>query len=326
MHKYTASRDPYWDVVKGLLIILVVLGHAAQYAEGGDYGNLPLFKGIYLFHMPLFALVSGYFAHQSFQRHGWRFIVRNARHLLLPSLFPLLIYTACIIVKACLTGVVSRTPQLGIFQLVWFLICMFECSVFAGILFHRKSLCWRTTWIALPMILAVTCCEFPFAGKFTFLYPFFLIGAWVRAYGCKLNLVWAGVVASTVYSSVFCIFRGGWYVYDAPMDYLSISWEVVSIYLIRMVGGIAGCFLFLFVCKRLAWIQRNKALQTLGRNTLPIYILQGYFWLLFLTCSFPKTNIWTCFPLAITVVALCYMAGQLIKRLPLLRLLMFGEL
>lgn len=31
------EREPYWDAVKALLIILVVAGHAIQFLMGGDF-------------------------------------------------------------------------------------------------------------------------------------------------------------------------------------------------------------------------------------------------------------------------------------------------
>ena len=50
------QRSLYWDTLKGLLIILVVLGHCGTALSNG------LISAIYAFHMPLFILVSGYFS------------------------------------------------------------------------------------------------------------------------------------------------------------------------------------------------------------------------------------------------------------------------
>ena len=65
------NRDTTLDIAKGLLIILVVLGHAIQYSFGTEYtqsreffSNI-VFKTIYSFHMPLFMLISGYLFHNS---------------------------------------------------------------------------------------------------------------------------------------------------------------------------------------------------------------------------------------------------------------------
>lgn len=54
-----AVRSPYWDNIKGILIILVVLGHAFwpyKNLDGMEY----VVEVIYLFHMPAFVFVSGY--------------------------------------------------------------------------------------------------------------------------------------------------------------------------------------------------------------------------------------------------------------------------
>ena len=66
----TAKRDIYWDIIKGVAIFLVVLGHSLQYFYiDSAYSNTDfLFSFIYSFHMPLFMVVSGYFAYSSFSK------------------------------------------------------------------------------------------------------------------------------------------------------------------------------------------------------------------------------------------------------------------
>lgn len=48
------QRDPFWDTLKAILIVLVVLGHTGT-ALGEKWLSV-----IYAFHMPLFIFVSGY--------------------------------------------------------------------------------------------------------------------------------------------------------------------------------------------------------------------------------------------------------------------------
>ncbi len=63
------TRIGYWDNVKGILIFLVVLAH--YFGTGMVYGTehtgavlipVSIYTFIYLFHMPLFAFISGYFS------------------------------------------------------------------------------------------------------------------------------------------------------------------------------------------------------------------------------------------------------------------------
>jgi len=55
------ERDHYFDNVKGALIMLVVIGHFLLPMERTRFVG-SLIHIIYLFHMPMFALISGYFA------------------------------------------------------------------------------------------------------------------------------------------------------------------------------------------------------------------------------------------------------------------------
>lgn len=61
MNKTSNRRLDYIDEIRGIAIILVVIGHAIQvlYAPGVFDENM-LFKIIYSFHMPLFMCISGY--------------------------------------------------------------------------------------------------------------------------------------------------------------------------------------------------------------------------------------------------------------------------
>lgn len=54
------TRILWADRLKGLLIVLVVLGHAIQETLGGDCFNNHLWNIIYSFHMPAFMAVSGF--------------------------------------------------------------------------------------------------------------------------------------------------------------------------------------------------------------------------------------------------------------------------
>ncbi|MEU5562708.1 acyltransferase family protein [Micromonospora musae] len=54
-----AGRHPYIDNVKGLLIVLVVLGHMVRPTVGSSPGGWSIYTLIYLCHMPAFVMLSG---------------------------------------------------------------------------------------------------------------------------------------------------------------------------------------------------------------------------------------------------------------------------
>lgn len=64
---FGGSRSAYWDNVKALLILLVVLGHFLTPLHRTDGTAAPLYYWIYSFHMPAFVFVSGFFS-KSFVR------------------------------------------------------------------------------------------------------------------------------------------------------------------------------------------------------------------------------------------------------------------
>lgn len=68
------KRIDYIDVARGLGIILVVIGHS-----GTPFRNL-----IYLFHMPLFYFLSGYFYKKEYSAHPLLFLKKRLKRLYIP--------------------------------------------------------------------------------------------------------------------------------------------------------------------------------------------------------------------------------------------------
>lgn len=54
------NRLVWADSLKGVLMILVVVGHSIQYVEGDLCESNHLWNAIYSFHMPAFMAVSGW--------------------------------------------------------------------------------------------------------------------------------------------------------------------------------------------------------------------------------------------------------------------------
>lgn len=87
---FIMKRDPYFDNLKFLLIMLVVVGHAVQPLISSISSAKLLYLAIYSFHMPLFAFVSGYFAKDFIQDR------RAFKHIKKYLLLYLVFESACI--------------------------------------------------------------------------------------------------------------------------------------------------------------------------------------------------------------------------------------
>lgn len=69
------GRSHYWDNIKGILILLVVFAHLLYQLQGASSGISATVDYIYLFHMPAFAFVSGYFG-RSEKAHSFERIIK----------------------------------------------------------------------------------------------------------------------------------------------------------------------------------------------------------------------------------------------------------
>lgn len=68
----TKERDYFWDNLKFMLILLVVVGHFVDYHTSSSQITKNIFLWIYSFHMPLFIFVSGYFAKSTINKQRFK--------------------------------------------------------------------------------------------------------------------------------------------------------------------------------------------------------------------------------------------------------------
>ncbi|MCQ2366328.1 MAG: acyltransferase family protein [Akkermansia sp.] len=327
----STGRDPYWDIVKGLLIFLVLFGHSIQIVHldfaSRECFSHPLFKAIYIFHMPLFALVSGYFSVGSISRRGARQIFRAATHLLIPCLTMVAIDNAKMIYLFFKEASALNFRFLEPFGSLWFLICIFECCIFMCILLYRTSWWWRSFWCVFPIALAVFTPAIPWARFFVFIYPFYLLGAYMYSKRWNVKNVWVFILSSVAFVCVNAIFAPVHYVYSAPLNYESHDWVSWLVAAIRFVGGLAGCLCFLYLATLLCRLSWLKVIRDIGKYTLAIYVLQSIFFSYVWLNYFPTVhlNLLLSFVFAVLLLFLLYGCTLLINKSRVLKFFIFGE-
>lgn len=67
-----SKRNPYFDTIKFILIFLVVFGHLLESKMGHSLLCNEMHAFIYLFHMPLFIFISGYFSNKCDSNKFWK--------------------------------------------------------------------------------------------------------------------------------------------------------------------------------------------------------------------------------------------------------------
>lgn len=134
-------REKEFDILKGIGILLVVIGHTG-------ISGLP-YTYIYSFHMPLFFFVSGCFYKR---RPLIEVLERKAKSLLLPWMsFAMLFFIAYTVIDAIkmqnlpealsvnLSALNLMDEHCTLFRSIWFLVCLFEVSVFYALLDRMPS-------------------------------------------------------------------------------------------------------------------------------------------------------------------------------------------
>ncbi|MFF5258656.1 acyltransferase family protein [Actinomadura viridis] len=113
------ERDPFFDNAKFLAILLVVIGHSLAYRL-----NVPMAKGlymfIYMFHMPMFIVVTGYFS------RNWTFAGGKARKLITNVGVPYVVFEIAYSLYDWLVGRNElEVSLLDPYFLTWFLCALF---------------------------------------------------------------------------------------------------------------------------------------------------------------------------------------------------------
>lgn len=133
-------RVPYWDNARFGIITLVVVGHGIQRLTYGSDNALAVYLFIYAFHMPAFALISGYFSKASPPNR--RQMMKVLTDILLPYVIMEMIWT---VVKLLTRGGDDVNPTQPSWTL-WFLLAL---GIFRLILPYLALLRWPLLWAVL---------------------------------------------------------------------------------------------------------------------------------------------------------------------------------
>lgn len=337
------ERSEAIDYCKGWLIFLVVVGHAIQFLiySGPDFWDDPLFKGIYMFHMPLFIGISGYLAYAGINtRSLGKYMVEKIPSYVIPIIsFSAIYRTAWFLIGGeGQSYSVIRLPLVilkeSAFSL-WFLWVLLGCIVLtsllracAGRFFFPSYLVSSGAVLFLPEKASI---EF-----LKFLYPFFQIGYAVAAFGIagcartragKFTFGFCCVIAVVCY----LIWNQGSYIYLSKMR---LACDNIGNILVRFSGGFSASVVVLMIMIRsmtLVGMSFAAALQKVGQFSLPIYILQSYIFTVVGYWVSPVLQIKSvgfgavlALLAGVIVTFICFAVGRFILRCPTAAWLVFG--
>jgi fucose 4-O-acetylase-like acetyltransferase len=165
-------RDPYFDNAKFLAILLVVGGHAIEELRDVRAAHV-VYLFVYMFHMPVFIVVTGYLSRNSTFSGG------KARKLITSVGVPYVIFqVAYSILHSRLYGVPNVTP-LTPYWLMWFLMALFLWRLSVPV---WQQLRWP---IAVAVVLSLLdgtarLGNFLAVNRVLGFLPFFVLGLFLR--------------------------------------------------------------------------------------------------------------------------------------------------
>ena len=284
----TNQRLLAYDAMKCFAIFLVIWGHCIGELSSCDVADRSMYRIIYSFHMPLFMMISGYFAYSSMAMSPFVFFKKKFQNLIYPCLVAGFIIW--IIIESTHSfhyqnddvSIVALLTDFYWFADFWFLKSCFicYCLAFLGI----KSKLKKTYWIVITLLLSQ--CIAPFFVSF--LYPCFLLGMEIRINEGLKKLInqysWA-IVTCFVFM-LFCYSSEAWAKSHGIPNELTnadihVWYELIFYRLFRLLIGIVGALaiyvIFLRLFKREKKCHLYEILADWGRYTLEVYILQNIF-------------------------------------------------
>jgi len=268
----SASRVETVDIVKGIAVYLMVLGHTAQGMWHRGWWVTPaagyFLRFLYSFHMAAFFFVSGLFALQSLDRRGPSlFLMDKLRTLLYP-------YLLWALLNHFIEPFTDRYRVSGVhdwplfFHLVWtgqvswFLITLFTCMMLV-----------LATWKLTPPIrfaLALAMATFaPNTGiiwidRPAAVFPLIAAGIWVGLSIRRLERF--GWIQAILTSAALFLFQA----------YLNWRWPVFSP-IEAVYAGLNGAAALVFFSRALDLSPLSKTIAWFGRGSLAVFLISSYF-------------------------------------------------
>ena len=254
----TKMRDPYWDTLKAMLIVLVVLGHTGT-AMGDKWLSV-----IYAFHMPLFIFISGYFSKkQSFSLLGGG----NKRLVILFLIFN----TAYLALDVALGGGIGLHRLLSPAFALWYILSLIYWRIILQLV-PQRVLDRRVFVLAVAFIVSFGAGFIPMGGELSFqracsFFPFFMLGYYAKQDGWvarlrTLNKIPWSIVLICLFSA--CYFTLPVFYSNTPYE----EWTDCGMRALQLIVALVLCLAIMNVMPA-----RMGRFTDLGKYTLLIYLL-----------------------------------------------------
>lgn len=315
------------DLLRGILIILVIVGHYLQYImynKSSFYNNID-FIMIYSFHMPMFFLISGYLSFNSINnRDTSKNFSSRFKQLIIPAIvWSVVIQVGYILFlnKSFLLNEIIHTS----FNSFWFLWALFLSHCTTKILSNVSTKPFFM--IILMLVLYFIVPEVQPLIYFKFALPFYILGYSINL--CEFNKMRFKLYHVAAFAIIFIVLISLWeektFVYLSGM---SINYNNLVNILLRLATGIVGSLLLFALIDFLNI--KSSLITKIGSQTMVIYIIQT---IIFGVISnfgshLPVINVWLKFlglPISVVVIIIIsFLINKIITRNKILSKLLLG--
>ena len=195
-------RDSSFDIMKGIAILLVVLGHSVpDQASASGIASYPLYLMrtiIYSFHMPVFFFVAGYFMHIPLKEGFKKFIKDKSIRLMVPYFTIGLLYFPF---KLALSKFANQQDIWKIFIGInpdgelWFLYCLFFISIIIALLVKRVNLGLLIGSFIMGIFSEnINIFSMPMISEILYFQFFYIFGLYLKKYALLDYMKSTGVV------------------------------------------------------------------------------------------------------------------------------------
>jgi len=274
------ERDFFFDNAKFFLIILVVLGHSFELTLNRPW-VLALYRLIYIFHMPAFIFICGYFAKSNKRpKIGYLFILYIFFQVLFTYYNNLLVNG-----EVHWLGVNFAIP----FHVLWFLIALIVWRMVTPYVstYNPLIVIPFTVFVALLAGFDVSLGYVASLSRIIVLFPFFLLGRFAdKKYIEKFKRPFMYATACLLFAGSFLVLRFAFHG-DAftTLLYHSTAYSAAGFspwtgFLIRLGifiwAFVSGLAFFIFIPER-----RLPIINVLGEGTLLVFLVHDFFILFF---------------------------------------------
>lgn len=342
----TFDYRKYWNVVKGIAIVSMVLGHAIQFGSGSDYYNSLayfdniVFRCIYGCHMPLLIFVSGYLFAFSIRKYSLKTLChKKIMSLLVPLIVNVSILMLLYESNYSSLGGLKYTCMHIVYSLpkkLWFLWAVLYCMIFVVAINRlrlNKYFEYTVTFLCVIAFYFIPDEIIPNAELYKYMLPYFIIGYYFNGKetisNFRLsNVLLFSVLSIIIYAMGILYFHKQDYVYISG-SYILKNQEVLAniIICLKRIGiGLVGIVTVLAISYIIVVYLRkiSNAFAFCGEKSLGIYLFSTWCFdglALHLYASYNITYILLTF-IAVLSFSLCLTI--LVEKNSLSRLLLLG--